>query len=321
MSDPMPLFQSDRLRSILSAPRGYTLLELLLALALTVVILGLIATSIQVNLLSLTRIQNSLERKQTARGILTMIHRDLRAGVQYKASDYSGLEDLIASQKLIEGQSSADAAALAGEEPEVPEELDDGVDDEVELAVPIFRGEPNYLDLDISRLPRLDQYYPAIASDMDSGSTASDVKTVAWYMGTDRRRQSTGGGAADNDSQSATGLFRREIDRAVAEYQGTRTAVEPDEFSMMVATEVFDLSFRYFDGSEWADTWDSETKGGFPLAVEIVLLVGDESLRLSAGDNVSSASDLSSNQQDLLETYRSVVHLPIAEIMEEEESE
>ena len=87
---------------------GYTLLELLLALGLTVIIVSLIGTAIQTNGLTLTRVQASVERKQAARGILGMMQNDLRAGIQYKANEYAGLQDLFRSIQLANGQAALD---------------------------------------------------------------------------------------------------------------------------------------------------------------------------------------------------------------------
>jgi hypothetical protein len=37
------------------------------------------------------------------------------------------------------------------------------------------------------------------------------------------------------------------------------------------------LNFRYYDGEEWVDDWDSKAKGELPKAIEVVLLVEDPS--------------------------------------------
>ncbi len=41
-----------------------------------------------------------------------------------------------------------------------------------------------------------------------------------------------------------------------------------------VAYEVVGLNFRYFDGTEWTDEWDSEQSGSFPAAFEVTVVVG-----------------------------------------------
>jgi hypothetical protein len=52
----------------------------------------------------------------------------------------------------------------------------------------------------------------------------------------------------------------------------------PDEESMVIAEEVKSLSFSYFDGTNWLDTWDGTQPGpdgstpvGPPLAIAVTL--------------------------------------------------
>ena len=61
---------------------GYSLLELLLALALSVVVFSTIATAVQTHLVGLSKQKVMIERKQIARSVLAMMANDLRAGIQ-----------------------------------------------------------------------------------------------------------------------------------------------------------------------------------------------------------------------------------------------
>jgi len=165
--------------------------------------------------------------------------------------------------------------------------------------------------IDISRLPRIDQYNPLIASDADRMSSPSDVKSIAYFVS-----EAPSVAESTNEFGNASehgGLYRREVDRAVASYLGDFQLVEsPDNYSKLLAPEVSELRFRYFDGSDWQTTWDSTERGGFPVAVEVVVVI-DPSQSASGGNGQSSGTDT-----DTLETYRSVVFLPVAEPVEEE---
>jgi len=44
-----------------------------------------------------------------------------------------------------------------------------------------------------------------------------------------------------------------------------------------VAEAVEGLNFRYYDGEEWVDDWDSKERNGLPKAIEVVLLMKDPS--------------------------------------------
>ena len=347
---------------------GYTLLELLLALGLTVVIISLIASAIQTNGLTLTRVQSSIERKQAARGILGMMQNDLRAGIQYKANEYAGLQDLFRSIQLAAGQSIVETSetgtsddqegeldpqdqleqleqlqqlgetlAAAGEtgsssrsgetgsssggtssssrtgDSEFEEEIEEP---EVEGA-PVFIGASNFFSIDISRLPRIDEYHPSIRNAQERANTLADVKTVSYFVspgnGPNQSQNANFIQVAQGQAAVTGGLFRRQIDRSVAKYEGLENTSVPDLHSELVANEVVEVSFRYFDGNNWFTNWDSEDMGGFPLAVGIYVLI-DPARAGSIGTGGSGSSS-----RENLESYRAVVHIPAAEIVEEED--
>jgi len=317
---------------------GYTLLELLLALALTVIIVSLIGAAIQTNGLTLTRVQASIERKQAARGILGMMQNDLRAGIQYKANEYAGLQDLFRSIQLAGGQSPIDvdedlsddpleqleqlaqlgeAGAAADAAAEEAEQFEGEIEEPEVDGAPVFIGAANFVSIDISRLPRIDEYHPSVVSEREASNTLADVKTVSYFVsqsnGPNQRLGTNIIHVPQGQSEVTGGLFRRQVDRSVAKFEGLEGTGEPDLYSELVAQEVVEVSFRYFDGINWLTEWDSEEKGGFPLAVEMYVLIDP-----SRAGGVATAGSGSTNREDL-ETYRAVVHIPSAEIVEEED--
>ena len=62
---------------------GFTLLELLLALALTAVVSILIGGLVQLFLINETRGRDTVRQAQMARAILNMVAEDIRATVRY----------------------------------------------------------------------------------------------------------------------------------------------------------------------------------------------------------------------------------------------
>jgi len=74
---------------------GFTLLELLLALALTAVVSILIGGLVQLFLVNGTRGRDSVRQSQMARAILNMISEDVRSTVRYYPYDTSGLQQML----------------------------------------------------------------------------------------------------------------------------------------------------------------------------------------------------------------------------------
>lgn len=277
---------------------AYTLIELLLALGLSVVVVTTIAMAIQIYLVALAKQQFVVEQKQVARSILAMIENDLRAGIQYKANDYSGLDNLLQTQLLM-----MNGGASEDEESE-PESLI--VEEDVAFR-PTMLGSESVIMIDISRLPRLDQYNPLIASDDALVQSPSDVKSLTYFVSL------TDGGVEQAidfaESKAPGGLYRREIDRAVAEFMGdTELLSSPDKFTKLIAPEVAQISFRYYDGEDWQTEWDSAENGGFPVAIEVSLVIdSDRSTVGSDGYSYSGADG------EMMQVYRTVVDLPVAE--------
>ena len=74
------------------------------------------------------------------------------------------------------------------------------------------------------------------------------------------------------------------------------------------AEEVSHLEFRYYDGANWQETWDSTTQNGLPVAIEIIMTLRNPN---SDGDQFSTKTP---DPYALGETkHRMVVALPLAE--------
>jgi hypothetical protein len=139
------------------------------------------------------------------------------------------------------------------------------------------------LTLDVSRLPRPDEYLAQQAS-IASGilsDVPGDIKSVTYFV---QLPTNMGVGDALNDVTSTPeasgmvgGLVRRQLDRAVisnAEEQGqTDQLLRTGD---LIAPEVLALEFAYFDGIEWLTDWDSSTQG-LPWLVEISLAMQSKS--------------------------------------------
>jgi hypothetical protein len=78
---------------------GFTLFELILAIALSAGLLALIGTAINLYLLQVDAGRTRVEEAQLARSILAMIADDLRAATVYKSQDTSALARLMAGSR------------------------------------------------------------------------------------------------------------------------------------------------------------------------------------------------------------------------------
>jgi hypothetical protein len=194
-------------------------------------------------------------------------------------------------------------------------------------SVPGLFGNQFSLQVDVSRLPRVDQY-SVVATSGQIGAPVdipSDVKTVAYFLGTANTSAAVAGGtvrsAAGGNPSGQSGLIRRELDRAVTSYASSNGGLDPSAAGgELLAPEVNYLEFRYFDGMQWYTAWDSEQMGGLPVAIEVTL-----GLDPSGGKAIEHMG--TGEQLDLLQAdpeayrYRLVVHLPAARAMTVESTE
>ncbi len=173
---------------MISMPRSkstnaFTLLEVILAVALTAVIMVLIAGAIDMHLRQLTTRRAGIEEAQLARAILRRISDDLRAVVVNRPVDFGATEEL--DDLLLGGESGMDGLA-----PE--DDLGLGLDTETadELAASgilpdslgIY-GNLYELHIDVSRLPRYEEYELAMQmGDLSAAGSLGDVKTVSYFL-------------------------------------------------------------------------------------------------------------------------------------------
>ena len=318
---------------------GFSLLEVILALGLTVVVISAIFSAMRLYMYQLEHRRSEIERKQISRGVIRMISDDLRAAIQYKAEDYSGLENLIASQSLsgigglatgVDGE-NVDADQLeqqildavgAGGGAQQDGVGGDGADgqsgadgeeaseeeEEPDLGRPTLIGGSSFIRIDTSRLPRLDEYNPLIARRGSEDRLPADIKAITYFFSNERPSQQN---ELDQEFGTKGGLYRRQIDRAVESFisgdDDVEIVIQPDDYCDLIAPELSVVQFRYWDGEEWQAEWDSAEAGGFPSAIEIRIVLDPERL-------IDQAESLSDVDRIDVELVRSVVYLPVAEI-------
>jgi hypothetical protein len=112
------------------------------------------------------------------------------------------------------------------------------------------------LNLYVSKLPR-ELWDPT--ADV---SVVSDLRRISYWMG--------GGGLARQEVQPITS-------QDALDQSGSNLSDDP---SLVLAPEVKSLTFSYFDGSNWQDSWDATTLGadgitpiGAPRAIAVTLAI------------------------------------------------
>ncbi|MBW3597195.1 MAG: type II secretion system protein GspJ [Planctomycetes bacterium] len=331
------------MRSHRTAESGFTLLELLLALALATLVFAAIAMAIDIHLRIINVGRTETEEAQLARAILRRMSDDLRGAVAYQVIDFSSLDQLASDDATLGSLQSEDdltgadlddesaGGGASGEddlpaaEDEMPHSSSQDIASTAAPAViPGVYGNQYELQIDVSRLPRPDEF-DAVMMLADGASPMqipSDIKTVSYYLRApgDAAAASPMTQGGFSDEAELGGLVRREIDRAVARYDADYGDVTLlDAAGDVIAPEVTGLEFRYFDGVGWLLEWDSELMGGLPVAVEIALAITPRRFLETGEDAVFGASAGEYFPGEIV--YRMVVRLPAAQPIPPPETE
>jgi hypothetical protein len=291
------------------------------------------AVDLQLRVLQSRR--DHVEHIQVARAVLGMIAADLRATVQQNTTDFSGLESL-AAEALSSGDGSElldqlDALGATGETGGESGGMSgssgaSGSDGQAaessyttDIAstgtvppVPGLYGNQFELQLDVSRLPRVDEYERMIVAGPLVGlqDIPSDVKTVSYYC-VDASSVTSAGVTNRRTGQAESGLVRRVLDRAVTLQASQSGNVQGlAQVAQVLAPEVHSVEFQYFDGSQWFTEWDSCQMQGLPVAVKIAISVMSNTPLETGGRPVPASS--AAVPAGSTSVYSLVVQLPTA---------
>jgi hypothetical protein len=120
------------------------------------------------------------------------------------------------------------------------------------------QGDVDRLTLFTARVPN----NPRSDAELDSASNGtSDIRRITYWLAGDR------------------GLARQDVTRVTADDDNTQLPPNvPDDGALVIAPEVANLEFHFFDGTNWSDTWDGTSIGsdgatpiGPPRAVKIIV--------------------------------------------------
>ena len=368
------VFQSRR--SHRSRRRGaFTLLELMLALALVVLATLLIGSLMQIFASNFATRGEDIRREQLALALLNMIAEDIRGVVLQQEYDASVLETLMGGSGSSGGSSSGgdsgggdSSGGATGGDAASGESSEGGSGSYgsgnsssgssssggsssggsssggysaggygaggygsggygMEVASvsspPGIYGDQYTLMIDVSRVPRPDEYLFQQASLMDAALTdvPGDMKRVTYFV-----QAATSFGVqdgmsvfqtADQETVYPAGLVRRKLDRAVSAY--AEEMAQMDRLMRtgdLLAPEVVSVEFAYFDGVQWLTQWDSSTQS-LPWLVQITLAMQSASSNeVAAIDPGIAIGSLSMDQRTEygIEVYQLIVAIPGAQL-------
>ncbi|MAT73502.1 MAG: hypothetical protein CMJ58_28810 [Planctomycetaceae bacterium] len=293
---------------------GFTLLEIVLALALSAAVMYLLTTALELFLFRVDASRSRVEAAQVARAVFDRMESDLRAiefapprgGGMAASASGSGSQDASGAGGIASSFASDGTSSFAGGQADAPALIGSAVD---------------------LRLNRSGAWgWERLTREIDpteSSSAAEFPATVRYWLSDERRRSAAelaAAGVSVEPSVTAAGLYREIIATAALDESGANapatldggssaTSLPSEAQSQLLAPEIVQATFAYWDGSQLVDEWDS-TESGLPAGVQITLQVMEVSYEEAIEASRQSALDSKSVSKDQLVTYRRFIALP-----------
>jgi hypothetical protein len=171
-------------------------------------------------------------------------------------------------------------------------------------------GDATNLVLHISR-PSRDLDYESLGASASLADRLSDLQSVSYFLaspGAGGLAGAVGDAVTERaDFRKVAGLARLEGDQMSIDFADTSSNVAAmADVAEVIAPEIISLGFRYFDGSAWYDTWDSEALARLPMAIEVSL--GFE----LPEEPTAPGKRKKTNEQQIARVIRHVIAVPMA---------
>ena len=306
--------------------RAYTLLEVLIVLALITTVLLLVSIALDIHVRQMVINRTEVEEARLARIILEKIAQDIRSVVvAIRTENLVGDTSALA---LITGLDTAASVSSSLKESDLmeTEETDDIM---IYGVMPGIYGDLDWIQIDTAKLPRGEMYG---SRQVRSGTSVtsdrlSSSKTVLYYLGPEtgqlvsddpryQPEQLIGSIGRSLDPRAVRyGLFHRQLDRQVTQYaiqEGHEAEYEQTDEPL--APEVEWIEFAYFDPTlaqtgttgDWVENWDMDDRQMLPMAIRITVAIR----RNSFGNGLLSWRSSNSVLEPVV--YSLVVPIPVS---------
>ncbi|MCA9081361.1 MAG: prepilin-type N-terminal cleavage/methylation domain-containing protein [Planctomycetaceae bacterium] len=252
--------------------RGFTLAELLIALALIVLLAAAIFGAVAMYVRLTSAGQRQVLKAQITRAVLRQMQEDL-SGVVFTVPQ-AEVEEETDDLSLMSDSTSSSSSDGTTDDTTDAEEITLSVEDPSTLIASEalgLVGDAQTLMLHVSRPVHPVRLSTTLTEQADL--MLSDEKVVAWFL-TGPGQSGYGSLTPVNaplDGSEVVGLSRMEGDRftlQLSEDQGSEEQLAL--MTRLLAPEIQQLQFEYFDGTSWLTEWDSKAIGRLPQAVRVV---------------------------------------------------
>lgn len=241
---------------------AFTLLEVILTISLTGVVLVLLTTALELLLFRVESSRSRVESSQLARGILNHIATDLRAARYYAPSQNSTDNTEDSSESETSAKDSGEVSQVLG-----------------------IYGTAKQIRIDRASVWRWERISEKKSKVAEDASAEQMPQTVRYFINEGEsvlvKQLAAQGIQAEDKPLEYAGLSRDQMSTVawlaqLNSFDDTDEDAAATEDAQLLAPEVLDIEFAYFNGKELLEEWDSAEQGSLPQAVEITLKIANE---------------------------------------------
>jgi prepilin-type N-terminal cleavage/methylation domain-containing protein len=294
------------MKSCAKPQAAFTLLEMVLALAIGVLLLTGLYFALDMHLMATTAGRSQVDQAQIARNVLKNLQGDFKEQIatldaypSANASSSSAASTTgTTSTTSSTSSTGANASSTAATSNPMTYTLPNG------LTTPTFpfnlgvQGETDWCAIYISRVPKAvvqaQNSDPTLGGGAQMQAVDSDLRRVTYWL---------------NSTSGTSGLARQDVVVVTSDDTNMSNLPPPgvDDMTTIVAPEVVGISFQYFDGTNWQASWDGTQFGtdgvtpiGPPVAIQITL-------KVARTDKLHAGAD-----DPTVRTYTHVIQIPTA---------
>lgn len=260
--------------------RGFTLLEIILALGLSSLLLAGVYAALQMHWSAASLGQVEMERSQVARALFRRIETDLRSVVFRDTPLSSTTDDGTSSSSTdtststsTSGSSSTSGGSTTSSSGTTTDSSSTTTTDSYSTQKSGLFGDSESLVVHLSLPSRASNLVATAQSNGASSFSGSDLQSVLYFLaGSSSTMAQQLSGPLNSPTTQATGLARLQGDRMAmqaAEESGGLSSMAGGV--QLLAPEVAAIQFEYFDGVSWGTSWDSAATNSLPNAIRITI--------------------------------------------------
>ncbi|MCA9232460.1 MAG: prepilin-type N-terminal cleavage/methylation domain-containing protein [Planctomycetales bacterium] len=273
--------------------RAFTLLEVILAISLSTVVLVLLATALDLLVNQVEKSRSRVEASQLARGILNQIASDLRSTYYYVPANSETSDEQESDQDNEKANNEGAVSQILG-----------------------IYGTTSQIRIDRAAVWRWEHFSRDQSKPAKDATADQMPQTIRYFLNegdTVLAENLAAEGIQEDTSMNYTGLAREQMSTAAWISQTDSSEADSSEAvtkePQLLAPEVLEISFAYYDGEELLEEWDTAKNEGLPQAIEVTLKLANERAARTSQSPIDDPEALLPQVEDA-NTYRLFIRIP-----------